>query len=343
MRSISHSLKSVGRLLLAIFAVAAALCSCGKKTDAFQLRGSMAGINTAEFYVYAADGNGAIDTVRIEDGDFTYERTVAEPTILVLLYPNFTQTYIVAEPGTTAKMKGDAGRLSEADIHGSEENELLTEFRLKWAGKPKGQVRDAAADFIRHNAAHAAATALFLRYFAAEENPEATVAMPLLAALEKAQPQSSNVAFASQLVRPRMKTARGAQMPDFTWTTVEGSTVSRADFAGRPYIIVYWSTWTDQTFTLMRELRAIRRAYGSRLGIVYVSLDVNIENAKARAQRDSIGERFVCDGLALASPTARDFGVRYVPSCIAVNKAGKIVGRDVEATALKGIVEGMMK
>ena len=78
---------------------AAALTACGPGKDRVRIKGKLANITTAEFYVFSEDGSfDGVDTIRIEDGQFTYERKLTEPAILTLLYPNFTQTYLVPSP-----------------------------------------------------------------------------------------------------------------------------------------------------------------------------------------------------------------------------------------------------
>ena len=124
--------------LFVMFTLLAALTACGPGKDRVRIKGKLANITTAEFYVFSEDGSfDGVDTIRIEDGQFTYERKLTEPAILTLLYPNFTQTYLVAEPGKTIKMKGDAAKIGDAEITGTDENKMLTEFREEIAGKPR--------------------------------------------------------------------------------------------------------------------------------------------------------------------------------------------------------------
>lgn len=141
------------RLLLALSALLLAACSQSK--DKFIFEGKIAGIQQAEFYVYSDDGAlSGVDTIRIDDGKFSYECQLTSPAVLTLLYPNFSQAYIVAEPGKTIEMKGDAAKLGEADISGSEENELLTDFRQKQNTLPENNQRLAASEFIRTHKKH---------------------------------------------------------------------------------------------------------------------------------------------------------------------------------------------
>ena len=94
------------------------LTACGPDKDKIRFEGQLDNINDAEFYILSEDGAfSGIDTVKITDGKFTYERDLSTPAVLTLLYPNFTQTYIVAEPGQTVKMKAGYFAVTE-DIKG---------------------------------------------------------------------------------------------------------------------------------------------------------------------------------------------------------------------------------
>ena len=110
--------------------------------------------HNAEFYVYN-DGEkfAGFDTVRIEDGKFRYEKALEGTEVLTLLYPNFSRTLVVAEPGTTIHITGDAGKLSDVDVSGTESNERLSKFRHTNQSKPASNVRMAAAQYVRDNAA----------------------------------------------------------------------------------------------------------------------------------------------------------------------------------------------
>ena len=134
--------------IIALLAGCFALLSCGLPKDRVRIEGKFNHISQAEFYVYSEDGAiDGMDTVRIEDGEFTYERQLADTAILTLLYPNFSEMYVVAAPGATIKMEGDAGRLGEMAISGTPDNEALTNFRLQQlheavAADPAGRVAE---------------------------------------------------------------------------------------------------------------------------------------------------------------------------------------------------------
>ena len=80
---------------------------------------------------------------------------------MTLLLPNFSQIVIVAAPGDELSFEASVDRPAQAQVKGSEENELLTEFRLKAYNRAETQVRADAEAFIRKHPATLAALAVY--------------------------------------------------------------------------------------------------------------------------------------------------------------------------------------
>lgn len=313
-------------VLLALFA----LTACGPGQDRVRFEGKLDNITQAEFYAYSEDGAfDGIDTIRIDDGKFVYERKLQRPLLLTLLYPNFTQTYVVLEPGKTVKMKGDAAKIGEALITGTEENELLTDFRTENLNKPESNVRMAAAQFVRSHASSLAAVAVFRKYFAQPQSPDVQTALQLLDVLKKAQPAERAVTYLDNFYRPIFLNGVGQTLPSFTAETLDGRTVSSADYAGKKLAIVCVGTWQGESMAFLRQLRAkLRRAHGEWECLV-VSLDVDCNVLRNRLKADSVSYPVICDRQAFESPLVGKLGLHYVPSCMLVDAQGKIIQRDV--------------
>lgn len=310
--------------------VAVAVSSCGPGKDRARFEGDLKNITNAEFYVYSEDGTfDGVDTIRIEDGSFTYERKLTEPALLTLLYPNYTQTYIVAEPGKTVKMKGDAARIGEAEVTGTEQNELLTDFRLDNLAGPESNHRLAAAQFIRNHAQTLAAVAVFRKYFTSQKKPDVQMALQLLDVLKKAQPKSRSVQFLNDFYRPIFQNGVGQPLPDFTAETLDGKKVSTADYKGKRLVIVCLATWQNESKAFMNALsRKIKGAKGNWECLI-VSMDVDREVLRDRIRLDSIPYPVICDRKAFESPLVQKLGLHYVPSCMLVDNQGLIIQRDV--------------
>lgn len=328
----------MGLLLLAVFLLAA----CSQPKDRFRLEGSIEGVGQADIYVYADDGYfDGIDTIHIVDGQFTYERTLTQPMVLTILYPNFSQSYIVAEPGAVVEMQGNAAKLGEANITGTKENELLTDFRQQVAHKTAADARLAAADFVRHNKSTVAAIAVFKKYYAAAESPEPSTTRSLLKELQQAQPRNAAVANIARRLTASLATTSRQPLPDFTAVDADGRTVSKASLAGRPTVIAVMASWSAESNTLYAVLRRLKNLYASRLNLVVLSLDLDREAQLRRLKNDSLSVPVVCDGRAFDSPTVTALGLTQVPGNLLIDAQGQVVARNLKAEDIEARVAQM--
>ena len=53
----------------------------------------------------------------------------------------------------------------------------------------------------------------------------------------------------------------GKQIPDFTFTTLDGSTISRSDIKGEATILCVWATWCGDCIREIPELNALVEKY----------------------------------------------------------------------------------
>lgn len=313
------------------------LTACGVSKDRSRFEGKLENITNAEFYAYSEDGAfDGIDTIRIQDGEFVYERKVMEPMLVTLLYPNFTQTQVILEPGKKIKMKGDAAKIGEAVISGTEQNELLTEFRLANLSAPESNRHMAAAQFVRANANTLAAVAVYRKYFAAQQQPDIKTALQLLDVLVKAQPKSRSVKYLDSFYRPIFENGVGEKLPEFTAETMGGHKVSSSDFKGKRLVIACVGLWQSESMEFMRRLHKRLKNSQKKWECLVVSMDVDREVLRDRMQRDSLNYTVVCDRKAFQSPLVQKLGLHYVPSCMVIDANGKILQRDVmDVDALK--------
>ena len=112
MKTITHALFT----LIAVVAIAA-LASCGTDGNHFKIDGRLLNLNQGEFYVYSNDQCvDGIDTIKVQGGRFSYEIPCSSPSTLTIVFPNFSETPVFAEPGKKVKVDGDevtSGRQSD--------------------------------------------------------------------------------------------------------------------------------------------------------------------------------------------------------------------------------------
>lgn len=320
------------------------LAACQEPQDRVRIEGEIAGIKMADFYVYNEEELIAgVDTVKIVGGEFKYERPLAQPVVLTFLYPNFSRTYVVAEPGKKLKVRGEASKLGSLDISGSKDNELLTKFKLQNLKKSEKEAQMAAAQFVRDHVASMAALAVFKKYFVQAKHRNAAVALPLLKAMKKAQPDNPMIAILEGRLQDELQTAVGMTLPDFSAVSLKGDTVTRADFSQKPLLVVSWAPWSNECYRALKAVRALEKKYEGQLGILLLSIDFESKLSEIRVRQEGIKAPVVCEGKGFLSPLAKTLGVRYVTGSLLVNADGEIARRDVKVDELQQEVERWMK
>ena len=327
-----------------IASAALLLASCGPDKEHVRIKGSFQNLSTAEFYIYQEENAECIDTVHIEGGKFSYDFPADDKCILTLLYPNFSRTYIIGEPGETVEISASAEHLLEADVSGTDANERFTRFRLSQIGKPEGNVLLAAQQYIRDNAADIDATAAFIAYFASSAEPPSREGLAMLDVLKKKQPKDKTVLSLDHRMRQQLSAAKGSMLPNVDIVMKDGEKKSLAEIrGGRPMLIVFAASWNYRSHEFLNVLRKVRRAYSpERLATLCVSLDLSRKQFDMIAERDSIPAPIAFDGLGFESPAAQSLAVRYVPGNIIVDARGRIVARDVEPDKISSEVERVL-
>lgn len=114
----------------------------------------------------------------------------------------------------------------------------------------------------------------------------------------------------------------GRPAPDFTLETLDGATLSLADYRGRPLIVNFWASWCvpcREEFPLLGEVRAEHAGAGLEvLGIIH---DDGPQAARAFA------ESFGADWPLLLDPddTAwHAYGGQLLPVTFFVDRAGVV-------------------
>lgn len=326
------------------FVMPITLLSCGPGSDRVRVKGKFRNLDNAEFYVYSETGAfSGIDTIKIEGGKFSFERPCKEAEVLTFLYPNSSRTYIILEPGKTITVRSNAEHLEGTDVSGTEANERFTRFRLKNLDNPPANIHLAAAQYIRDNASHIDGLAAFIQYFSQQEQPNGGEALSLLDALKAGMPQNQAMLQLDQHLRPLLTNAVGQKVAPFAATTTEGNRVNiPQDFAGKPLLITFLASWQSESHVAAQTLNRLRRAFGSQMGYLTISLDIDTHRWAEFAQSDSVNAPVICDGLSFESPVVNTLGVRYVPGNLLVDRTGHIVGRDLERKELEHHIANLL-
>lgn len=323
------------KLFVAAIGCIILLAACGGGHGRVTVKGEFKNLQDGEFYLFSTDPAwGSFDTIHITDGSFEFSHDLEDTVLVVVQYPNFMQMQLVAIPGKTITIKGDANNLLTTRISGSEENELLTDFRRSTVKKSNTEVLRLAEKFIRSHPANFASQVVLEKYFVNVKDMDYTKILSLLSLMRKKVPDRMSLNMLSARLKPLCNTAKGKLLPAFSAVTMDGKKVNNATLKGKNSLITFWSTWSQELMNPVRDSRRILRPYLKDLKIVNISLDADTIQTRMYVKTDSIPGMNVCDCQSWRSPLVRVFGVRYLPSNILLNAQGRIVGRDLEESAL---------
>jgi len=121
----------------------------------------------------------------------------------------------------------------------------------------------------------------------------------------------------------------GGKAPDFTLKTITGSTI---DLAGtlktKPAVLVFWATWCP---ACVREIPDVEKYYRAK-GFEVAVIGINIQESQKKVA-DFAAKKGITYPVALdiSGEVARAYGVRGIPSVIAIDKNGDILyyGHDI--------------
>jgi len=305
------------------------------------LEGRFKNLNQGEFYIYNPD-QGTKDTIAVNDGRFTYDRTLQDTLTLILLFPNYSELPIFAHPGAKVKMEGDATHLRETQVTGTPENESMTAFRMKTADMMPPEVQKEAELFIKENATSPVSNYLLRRYILLSTTPDYQKAEKLCAALRKAQPQQQQLARLYTLLEDLKNHIPDGPLPPFSAVDTKGDSISNKTLKSDANMIVVWSTWNSASQSILHLLSTFDEEDLKRMTIVSICLDASPNEGKSVLERDSIQWPNICDSMLWKSPLITQLGIATLPANILVDKQGNIVGRNIGNDELEKKIKALL-
>ena len=317
--------------------------SCGSSSDRFTLEGRFRNLNQGEFYIYNPE-TGTKDTIHLRDSRFEYERMLDEPTQLVLMFPNYSEMPVFAQPGSSLSMKGDASHLRETEIKGDDVNEEMTEFRLAIKDNTPPEQSREAARYVEQHPESPIALYLVTRYFVQGSTPDYPQAYKLCKLVAGQQPDNLSARRLLHRLEGLKNFTETGKLPRFSVKDTKGQTVDNSWLKADVNVIVVWAVWNFESQNLLRMLRGRQREYGNqRLHVVSISLDASMTDGKRILERDTITWPNVCDGMMWQTSALQQLGFGAVGDNVVVDKKGTIVARNLDNKKLKEKIDSMLK
>lgn len=320
------------------------IVACGVDSDKFRLQGRLRNMNQGEFWVYSMDGStDGIDTIPVREGRFSYEIPLRSPSTLVVIFPNYSEQPVFAEPGVEVDIKGDASHLREIAINGTDDNEEMTKLRLELGKLMPPEVPKRVEQFIKENPASPVSVYLLQRYFLMEGGADYKKAQELVELMAIGQPDNGQVIKWKKALKGLRNGMLKSKLPAFSAKDVKGRSVSLDDLKKQLNVVTVWASWNFQSTDIQRRLQKLKKDYGDKLGVVSVCLDGRPDDCKQRVERDSLPWKTVCDGRMWDSPLLAKLGVADVPSNLVIDSKGTIVARDLNPAKLEEEIKKRLK
>ena len=255
------------KILFALLALLL-LTSCGPSGNQFRLAGRLRNINQGQFLVYSPDGAFVgIDTIKVQNGRFAYEKEVRKDVTLMLVFPNFSEQAVFASPGEEVEIKGDATHLKEMTITGTDENDELTKLRIRLNKLTPPEITAAVAEYIQEEPSSMISIYLLDKYFVNAKTPDYAEAQRLATLMLKANPDNGRLRKLKKQLDGLKNSRLQAMLPVVSSTDINGKSISTSQVKGKIGVISTWATWNFPSTDIQRKLRKLQKQYPQELSL----------------------------------------------------------------------------
>ena len=290
--------------------VATLVCtSCGTDSRHFRIDGRLLHLNQGEFYVYSPDGTiNGLDTIKVQAGRFSYEVACDRPMTLMIVFPNFTEQPVFAQPGKSVDLKGDASHLKEMTVKGTKDNELMNKFREMIHNAAPPEMKKCAQLFVEDHPESRVGAYLVDRYFIHDANPDTKTAVRLVDLMIEKQPDNGYLKRQKRQLTASFVATKGADIPNVLGTTVDGKTIGRVQLTKAPVTVVCaLATWKYESMSQFRRLAAYAASQQGRVAVVGVSIDASPSLVRSQLA-SQIGISDSASGLAFGPSSGSSSG-----------------------------------
>lgn len=303
--------QSVVPLMAVVFTLVVALVctSCGTDSRHFRIDGRLLHLNQGEFYVYSPDGTiNGLDTIKVQAGRFSYEVACDRPMTLMIVFPNFTEQPVFAQPGKSVDLKGDASHLKEMTVKGTKDNELMNKFREMIRNAAPPEMKKCAQLFVQDHPESCVGAYLVDRYFIHDANPDTKTAVRLVDLMIEKQPENGYLKRQKRQLTASFVATKGADIPNVLGTTVDGKTIGRVQLTKAPVTVVCaLATWKYESMSQFRRLAAYAASQQGRVAVVGVSIDASPSLVRSQLA-SQIGISDSASGLAFGPSSGSSSG-----------------------------------
>lgn len=310
------------------------LGSCSGKSGRFKMEGRFLHLNQGQVLVYSPDGGiDGLDTINIQGGRFVYETEMRDPSTLVLVFPNYSEQPIFAEPGGKVMVKADASHLREMEVEGTDDNELMTDFRHLLAKNSPLDAPKLTADFVKEHPGSRVGVYLVSTDLVRNDRPDYAEARRLINLMRKEQPRNGHLILLAKQLAPYETVRVGQPLPRFKALTLSGRTFAQQDFRSGEGVVIVWASWSYRSLGCLRAVQEAKRQHPD-LQVLTICLDATRKDCEKLLRQFDVTLPTVCDGRMLDSPLLANLSLHDLPDNILVEN-GRVKQRSLSDEELR--------
>lgn len=311
------------------------LASCGTDGQHFKFEGRLLNLNQGELYLYSPDGVfDGLDTIGIKNGRFSFETRCEKPGIIVIVFPNFSEQPVFAQPGKTAEIKGDATHLKDLTVKGTKENKQMNTFREQISMASPPEIQKAAGLFIEDNPGSVVSNYLLTKYFIRTPRADYKRAHMLLQQMITAQPDNQELKKLSAKIRNADAAVEGKQLASFSALDIFGNRVSSSAYTSGLAVIYLWASWDYESCAFQRAVRDLRDNDNVSIQALGISIDLSDVDCFRTVDTDGIKFPIVREDGLFEGKLLSKIGLNTFPDNILLRN-GKIIARNVNVGELR--------
>ena len=139
------------------------------------------------------------------------------------------------------------------------------------------------------------------------------------------------------------KIAVGSEPVAFSVKSIDGKTLSPADYKGKVLLIDFWATWCGPCVMEMPNVKNVYNRYHAKgFEIVGISLDQSRDKLDAYLRQQQIEWPQYFDGKWWSNDVAVKYGITSIPTTVLVDRKGKIRFKTLRGKQLEKAVQELL-